>query len=67
MLVTPTGEVLIPGAADDMFVLLNQAKGFGDFMSRKSNRQGEFNPGLEPELRFTALTLNMNVYSRLFA
>jgi hypothetical protein len=50
-----------------MFVLLNQAKGFGDVASRQSGGQGEFDPGLQPELRFTILTLDMNVHSRLFA
>src|ERR1035437_64877 len=67
MLVTSTGEVLTPRAADVMFVLLNQAECFVDFALGKTDVLGKLDGGLKPKLGFTALALNVHMHSRFFA
>src|SRR3989304_176072 len=66
MLVTSTGEVLTPRAADVMFVLLNQTECFVYFALGKTGVLGKLNAVLKPEFGLTALPLNVHVHSRFF-
>jgi hypothetical protein len=66
-LVTSTSEVIVPGAADDIFVFSDKAKRFVYIDLRQAVALGKFNLWLEPELGLTAIGLHMNMHSRFFA
>ena len=65
--VTSTSEVIVPGVADDIFVLSNQAKRFIDLDRRQTVALSKFNLRFEPKLGFTSFGLHVNMHSRFFA
>src|SRR5690606_1603246 len=66
-LVTSTGEVLGPGAAELMGVLLNQFQCLGQAPRLEPVVPFDLHCGLEPELGLALGVLHVHVRSRLFA
>jgi len=64
-LVTSTREVLRPGAADFIQVLLDQFPGFCNLLHFQPVVRVEFNSWFDPELCFAVGMLDMDMRSRL--
>ena len=67
MLVTSTWEVLRPGAADFIQVLLNQILSFGNLLRLEAVVRVEFNSRFDPELRLPVSMLNMDMRPPFFS
>ena len=65
MFVTSTGEMLAPGVASVIFMLLNEVERCIDLLPRKAGVLCEFNRGLDPKFGFAIGTLSMHMHSRL--
>ena len=58
---TSAGEVLCPGAADFIDVLLDQSLNFRNLLWLEAEVRRELDGRIDPELRFAVRMLNMNV------
>lgn len=65
--VTSTREVLRPGAADFIQMLLDQVLGFCDLLGFEPVVRVEFNSRFDPELRFAVGMLDMHMRPPLLA
>jgi hypothetical protein len=66
MFVTSIREVLRPGAADFIQVLLNQPRGFSKSFRLKPVVRMKYNSRADPELRLALGVLDMDVRPSLF-
>jgi hypothetical protein len=66
-LVTSTGEVLGPSAADFIQVLPDQPLGFDNLLRREAEILREFDDGIDPEFRLPFRVLHVNVRPTLLA
>src|SRR5262245_51851607 len=67
MLVTSTGEVLVPCPADFIEVLLDQSLRFADLLQVEAEIRGQLNDRIDPELCFPVGVLNVDVWPPFFA